>query len=467
VNPPTSELCNNAHQREYITAIIGKNGTGKSHLLSAIVRTFLLLEEAKVKRQETAKNIPLRNLEYLSNGRHCRVMHDQKGTVKFSVDGLGLPAYELPLPHRIVALTISPFDKFPVPRSINKGSNPSDGSIYQYLGLRDRFGKASIENLLYRSLNSIFDTAENEALRRTNIGAVFDFLGYNPILNIIYRLRVNTKLREAAFRKDSLLKGAISETQRRSLEDALRSGLNEVDILDLLEVAIKRSVNGRIESKVDFEAGGLIDDASVTLQPIRRAGFMNLVGVEVTHRNGMQSDLRGASSGTLSMASSLIALASVIRNGSLVLIDEPELSLHPEWQVKYIDLLVRTFGRYQGCHFVVATHSPLVISELPDHAEVVSLDRDGLPRIQDLKGQSSDYLLAEAFGLPGNGNLHVKELVIQALRLVAAGQARSAELRKLIQDLERFEPDLDESDPTKEIIKNLHKVVEIAGKSAK
>lgn len=453
-------------QREHITAIIGKNGTGKSHLLGAIVRTFIALEELQSGKRSTLKNLPLEHLEYVSDGVQCALTQDRRHGVNVTIDGANATLHDLPLPQRVVALTISPFDKFPVPSTLARSIVPVETSMYQYLGLRDRFGKASIETLLYRSLNSLFDTTENEALRRTNIGAVFDFLGYKPTLNIIYRLRETSRLRDAVYRRVNLGKAVLNPTQLRGVEEAQRAGIDELELRHLLEIAFERSVKGRIEMRADFEAGGILDDTFRRLQPIRRAGFLNLRGVEVTHKSGVSSDLRGASSGTLSMVSALIALASVIRNGSLILIDEPELSLHPEWQIKYVDLLVKTFARYQGCHFVVATHSPLVISELPAHADVISLDRERLPPASELKGQSADFLLAEAFGLPTNGNLHVKDRIVVALRLVANGKARSQEFKATLEDLLKFAEGLDEEDPSKEIIRNLQDVADHAGKAA-
>lgn len=456
-------------QHEQITAIIGKNGTGKSHLLSAIVRTFIAIEDYQLKKRKSLRELPLEYLAYQCDGRLCIVEQDQLDheVVNASIDGITASILDLPLPRRVVALTTSPFDKFPVPRPSTNLDAPLDTAMYHYLGLRDRFGKASIETLLYRSLNSLFEQTENESLRRSNIGAVFDFLKLKPTVNVIYRLRDTARLRDAVNRKLHLDKDQVlSPSQRRGVEEAERSGISEAELRMLLELAYRRARNGRIETRADFEYGGILDDFFQRLQPIRRAGFLNLIGVEVTHHSGLSSDLRSASSGTLSMVSALIALASVIGNGSLVLIDEPELSLHPEWQVKYVDLLVKTFSRYEGCHFVVATHSPMVISELPPHAEVVSLDQGGLPPTHELQGQSADFLLAEAFGLPTNGNLHIKNRIIDALRLVANGHAKSEEFNQILKDLLKFESDLDEDDPSKTIITNLQEVADLAGKKA-
>lgn len=52
-----------------------------------------------------------------------------------------------------------------------------------------------------------------------------------------------------------------------------------------------------------------------------------------------------------------------LRDGvGLVLIDEVELHLHPKWQRDVIDRLRKTFP---ACQFVVTTHSPLVLGEVP------------------------------------------------------------------------------------------------------
>ncbi|MBH0240013.1 ATP-binding protein [Methylobrevis albus] len=457
-----------ADQHEYITAVIGKNGTGKSHLLGAIVRTFIALDELRSGKKKSLKELPLKYLEYISDGSHCVVEQDQFRGINASMNGQAVLARDLPLPKRVVALTISPFDKFPVPRTYPYSVVPIESSMYQYLGLRDRFGKASIETLLYRSLNSLFDRTENEALRRSNIGAVFDFLKLKPTVNVIYRLRDTQRLRNAVNRRMHLVEdNVLSPSQQRRVEEAERSGISEGELRMLLELAYERSVRGRIETRADFENGGILDDLFQKLQPIRRAGFLNLTGVEVTHHSGLSSDLRSASSGTISMVSALVALASVISNGSLVLIDEPEISLHPEWQVKYIDLLVKTFGRYRGCHFIVATHSPMVISELPSHAQVISLDQADLPPATELQGQSADFLLAEAFGVPTNGNLHVKERIVEALRLVAIGKARSIEFREIVADLQKFKAILDDDDPSKTIIASLDEVAEHAGRNVR
>ncbi|MET4059410.1 putative ATP-binding protein involved in virulence [Arthrobacter sp. UYP6] len=49
-----------------------------------------------------------------------------------------------------------------------------------------------------------------------------------------------------------------------------------------------------------------------------------------------------------------------VRHGSLVMIDEPEISLHIGWQKKFIEDVIR-ISNIVGFQFVVATHSPQII----------------------------------------------------------------------------------------------------------
>ncbi|TGQ80253.1 ATP-binding protein [Mesorhizobium sp. M8A.F.Ca.ET.207.01.1.1] len=456
-----------ASSSEHITALIGKNGTGKSHLLSAIVQTFVILEQLQLQKRRTIKDFPLEFLSYRIDGRLCTIEYHGRQELECRIDGFHVPIFDLPLPRRVVALTISPFDKFPVPRSIRNSVKPVEPSLYEYLGLRDQFGKASMESLLFRSLNNLFEEGENEALRRINIGSVFEFLGLEPILTVIYRVRIHSSVINTLRRGQRVdWKGFLNFSESRNVGEMLRTGFSEGELNELLELALHRADKGIIRTTADFRFGGELDETFRILQPLRRAGFIRLSGVEVKQINGPPSNLRHASSGQLSMISALLALASVINNASLVLIDEPELSLHPEWQVDYVNLLVKTFARFKGCHFVIATHSPMVISELPKHANVIALDQPALPSTETITGQSTDYLLAEVFGSPMPGNLYIREQVVSALGLISKGKARSPEFSEVMADLTKITRRLRPDDPIASIIGDISDVARAAGTTA-
>ncbi len=82
----------------------------------------------------------------------------------------------------------------------------------------------------------------------------------------------------------------------------------------------------------------------------------------------------------------------------IVLIDEIDMHLHPEWQQTVIDALLRTFPSMQ---FIVTTHSPQVLTTIPkEFIRVLSQGENGnwqstIPAEQT-KGIESSYVLASA-----------------------------------------------------------------------
>ncbi len=60
----------------------------------------------------------------------------------------------------------------------------------------------------------------------------------------------------------------------------------------------------------------------------------------------------------------------------VILIDEPDLHLHLDWQKKYIQKLIDVFSTLDESiklHFIIATHSPFIISDLPSEC-IIKLD---------------------------------------------------------------------------------------------
>ncbi len=83
----------------------------------------------------------------------------------------------------------------------------------------------------------------------------------------------------------------------------------------------------------------------------------------------------------------------------IVLIDEIELNLHPEWQSK---ILVTLRGVFKMCQFIITTHSPQVISSIEgEHVRILERNVDGIHEVKKplkTKGQTSNYLLEGVFG---------------------------------------------------------------------
>jgi energy-coupling factor transporter ATP-binding protein EcfA2 len=60
----------------------------------------------------------------------------------------------------------------------------------------------------------------------------------------------------------------------------------------------------------------------------------------------------------------------------IILLDEPANDMHPDWQKKLLSYLVNTFkNREQKFHFIITTHSPFLLSDIPKQ-NIIFLDTD-------------------------------------------------------------------------------------------
>ena len=124
---------------------------------------------------------------------------------------------------------------------------------------------------------------------------------------------------------------------------------------------------------------------------------------------------------------------------AIVLVDEIDAHLHPEWQRKLVDLTKKYFPRLQ----VIATsHSPLLAGCLR-RQEVRVLDRNGaqLDVMIDPFGQSSQSLLTgPLFNLPFDRNLQAEEIIVEYTNLFQKRGRTEAEDKRLDELREQIAP---------------------------
>jgi len=85
----------------------------------------------------------------------------------------------------------------------------------------------------------------------------------------------------------------------------------------------------------------------------------------------------------------------------IIYLDEPDLTLHPEWQRKYLNELVKTFSSWdKKIHFIITSHSPFIVSDIPKE-NIIFLENgkqiDGLEEKKQTFGQNIHTLLSDSF----------------------------------------------------------------------
>jgi len=351
----------------WTTVVIGKNGVGKSRLLAGLADLFEAADRKAGRRR--SDDILVSRCEYVVDDSVYEIEVDGNFRLLARKDGKRCDLGDLALPTRVIALTTTPFDKFRASRALRSAGVPREAEQverYSYLGLRDRTGRASPTAALFRALEVLFEASESDAVRRTRVAEVFRFLGYHPRIVVRYEYSPIARARLERIVNGEPLDQILGERRTGYSLSVIRLLERDPRSLDDLR-AVGRDVlsryNGRaIDLRADFAGESDDRDFFRRLQVLRRADIIRMQAVEVEREvDGAFLDLRLASSGELGIVTGFLGLASVIENGSLVFIDEPEISLHPEWQTKYVDLLRSTFESFTGCHFILATHSPLIL----------------------------------------------------------------------------------------------------------
>lgn len=163
---------------------------------------------------------------------------------------------------------------------------------------------------------------------------------------------------------------------------------------------------------------------------------------------GEEFDINDLSSGEKQLFIRTLAIKMLEPENSILLIDEPEISLHPKWQQKIIEVYKRIGKNNQ---IIVATHSPHILGSVKKE-EIILLVRGENKEIevfdsQELNsslGQTTDRILEEIMGLESTRNLEIYKKIVRLRELVDAGLYEEEEFQKLFKELREILGDLDD-----------------------
>jgi predicted ATP-binding protein involved in virulence len=120
-------------------------------------------------------------------------------------------------------------------------------------------------------------------------------------------------------------------------------------------------------------------------------------------------------------------LSNPLEGSAIVLIDEIDLHLHPQWQRAVIPRLEKTF---RHCQFIVSTHSPQVISEVGSQNLIYFLHQTEAGLVADLVknayGKDTNFIL-EVFMETSERPEHIKTDIEILSELIDANQLTEAQ----------------------------------------
>ncbi|WP_454824460.1 AAA family ATPase [Paraburkholderia xenovorans] len=218
-----------------------------------------------------------------------------------------------------------------------------------------------------------------------------------------------------------------------------------VEVLRLIEFDAKRFVmplsasesNAQSERFLErtFE---LTDDADKNRMASREtSGNMQIALMRSDSKGGITpfSDL---SSGEQQIVSLVVKILAHAQRGCLMLIDEPEISLHVSWQ-RVLPRVLSTIARNFSCDILVATHSPLIISSAPEDSHCFAARMQRLTLIPSRYRRSVESILFKGFGTYTTNNRLIHErcaaIVADAISVFNQEEYDEVRLRQLVTEL--------------------------------
>jgi predicted ATPase len=470
---------NEFYNSEYISLIIGQNGTGKSKLLEA-VSSFL------INIVRSYNQIKFRwDLKYGIEIDICfdNEIYTFKYLNEFSfVNKSGKKINEKDLLPDNLIVNVNTFnDKYPFIESED---------FYNYCGLRtvsnNIYVNVPVENC-FLNLTSIIQNEKK--IKVTN--NIFSELNFQKKISVHYIIKNKKFLTNPKFLKikNEYFKNLVlTEKHLSSFISILTESIsnkrvenfkikrfinNSSDVKETLDFLIHLEKIDKLNklsfsweeilSNVDeFQNKEFLDKIEI-YKILREIGILQFENFQVYRDNYF--DFNEASSGEFHFLNLFASVLSNIKDNSLVIIDEPEISLHPNWQNKLIYTLEPLFKAYPNSQFIIASHSHLMVSSLKkEKSSLITMKRKNQElKIENLRnintyGWSAEQILFDVFGMLTDRNFYLSQKIQEIINEMSSVKPNDERILELKDDLKEYDiKGLHDNDPFKAIIENILK----------
>ncbi len=204
---------------------------------------------------------------------------------------------------------------------------------------------------------------------------------------------------------------------------------------------------GDVQKKVFNEINEIFENLSidVKVEDISQDGRNITL---FTNSSGDEFDINELSSGEKQLFLRTLAIRMLNPENSIILIDEPELSLHPKWQQRIVDVY-RKIGKNN--QIIIATHSPHILGSVKKE-NIMLLDKDDDGKIvvrtgdelYDSYGQPTERILEDIMGLKTTRNQEIFDKLEKIREMVNEDKYETDDFKKEYGDLKEILGTMDE-----------------------
>ena len=171
---------------------------------------------------------------------------------------------------------------------------------------------------------------------------------------------------------------------------------------------------GQVRKKVFAEINGIFEILELDVKLSEISKDENSMPI-FTDSSGKKFGINELSSGEKQLFLRTLAIKMLEPENSIIMIDEPELSLHPKWQQKIVDVY-RKIGRNN--QIILATHSPHILGSVEkENIILLKKNENGIVKVKtgdefgNSYGQTTGRILEDIMGLETDRNPSVNNLL--------------------------------------------------------
>ena len=460
----------------YNTVIIGANGIGKSHILKSVIEIFTYIHSL-ISQAVQPNNLPYRfRIQYSIDNDIYTISSMPKGlepvgrgaqyNIYYYVNEKQIHPSECKLPNNVIASSMTISDKF--------RANSDD--FYKYNGVRNEKSPntTGTRTLIRKTVNNIIASISSKNGFRDELKDLLIKLGLQDRLTISYGMRH----KEVFLNKDmspELLYDIFDNRKKyfpsretdlwgKTFFLKVREQHDKIKVITdfLRKIAINNFKRKRYTLEYDIINNDEIIYDAEAIDLLSKLDILTFPSIRV-HKNYENYNCMDSSSGETNLLCQFIGILSTIQDNSLIIIDEPENSSHPNWQINYIGWLKDIFKEYHSCHFVIATHSHFILTDLQEHnSTIIALEKaDG--RVKNIAENLNTYcwsvddILYRVFGVCNTRNHAFETDIMTLYKIISDGSNDIDKIKQLIYRLSQFA--LPENDPLIEILNQAEKYV--------
>ena len=190
---------------------------------------------------------------------------------------------------------------------------------------------------------------------------------------------------------------------------------------------------GQVRKKVFAEINGIFEILELDVKLSEISKDENSMPI-FTDSSGKKIGINELSSGEKQLFLRTLAIKMLEPENSIIMIDEPELSLHPKWQQKIVDVY-RKIGRNN--QIILATHSPHILGSV-EKENIILLEKNenGIVEVKtgdefgNSYGQTTGRILEDIMGLETDRNPSVNNLLTLVKEMVKNDNYENSEFKE-------------------------------------